>query len=107
MTKAQEKMVNRIRNDAETMHNNGGYEIKQWEVKDNEWGTVSIYFEIGLIGDEGTMAEYIGRDSLQIFIGPKGGTKIPCYTRKKDGSFRNFYEKYTNIWSACYSYNHH
>ena len=107
MARAQENMVNRIRKDAETMHSNGGYEIKQWEVKDNEWGTVTIYFEIGLVGDEGTMAEYIGRDSLQICIGPKGGTKIPCYTRKKDGSFRNFYKKYTNIWSACYSYSHH
>lgn len=107
MTKAQEKMVNRIRKDAETMCGNGGYEIKEWEVKENEWGSVSIYLEIGLIGDEGTMAEYIGRDKLQIFIGPKGGTKIPCYTHNKDGSFRNYYEKYTNIWPACYSYSHH
>jgi hypothetical protein len=107
MTKSQERMVNRIRRDAETMHNNGGYEIKQWEVKDNDWGTVSIYLEIGLIGDEGTMAEYIGRDSLQIFIGPKGGTKIPCYTRKKDGTFKNYYAQYKNIWQATIAYGRH
>lgn len=107
MTKSQEKMVNRIRKDAETMHSSPKYEIKEWEVKDNEWGTVSIYLEIGLIDDEGTMAEYLGRDKLQIFIGPKGGTKIPCYTKRKDGSFRNFYEQYKDIWQATFAYEHH
>ena len=107
MTQSQDRIVKRIRRDAETMHTNLGYEIKEWEVKENEWGTVSIYFEIGLIGDEGTLAEYLGRDKLQIFIGPRGGTKIPCYTKRKDGSFKNYYEHYKNIWQATFAYGHH
>jgi hypothetical protein len=107
MTNMQQRVVNQIRRDAEKMHSVGNYEIKEWEVIDHEWGNVSVYLEIGLVGDEGTMAQYIGRDKLHIFIGPKGGTRIPCYKTKKDGTFHNYYSKYINIWQATQAYGKH
>ena len=107
MTQAQQRMVNRIRREAENMHSSSDYEIKEWDVQDTDWGTVIIYVEVGLVNDEGTMAQCLCRDRVQLFIGPKGGTKFPVHRCKKDGTIHNFYKSYTNIWSATYEYDKH
>ena len=107
MTAKQDRRIKQIRREAETLHSTPGYEIKQWDVKDNEWGTVTVYVEIGLVGDEGTAAEYLCRDRVQLFIGPRGAVKFPVYKRRKDGSFHNYYKQYKGLWLACYEYGRH
>lgn len=51
------------------------YELKEKHVE--EWeecgGTVYVRLEIGLIGDEGTLAEYACRDMTHVMIGKRGG----------------------------------
>ena len=88
MTNQQEIKVNMIRRQAENLHGNysSDYEIKEWRVEENEF-FVSVIVEVGLIGDEGTMASILGRDKLQVFIGKKGGTKIPVYNRKTEKTY--------------------
>jgi len=50
------------------------YEVKELEVTTSEdWKDVLVSLEIGMAGDEGTMAELICRDHYQFFIGPRGG----------------------------------
>lgn len=109
MTQAQKRKINFIRKQAENMHGkqSDSYEIKRWEVTDNEWGTVTLFVEIGLKGDEGTMAEYLARDSVQIFIGPRGAAKFPCYKARKNGTFHNYYKPLKDLWMACYDYKTH
>ena len=84
MTKQQERKVNMIREQAENLHgkHSSEYEIKEWKVEENEF-FVSVVVEVGMIGDEGTMASIICRDRLQVFIGKRGGAKIPFNTDKK------------------------
>ena len=108
MTSTQERMINRIRREAETMHGkySDKYEIKAFEVNDNGY-SVGLFVEVGLIGDEGTAAQYLARDSVHVFIGPRGGTKIPCYKARKDGSFHNYYKSYRDIWQATLDYKAH
>lgn len=83
MTKMQEMKVNMIKKQAENLHHSysSSYEIKQWEVKENEF-FVSVVVEVGLKSDEGSLASILCRDRLQVFIGKKGGAKIPVYNGK-------------------------
>lgn len=94
MTKQQEMMVNRIKNDIIRhdfidSHKKGftveesRYEFKQFEVTEHDFGTVSVYSVVGLKDDEGTMAALIARTYRQIFIGARGGVR--CYDNQKKG----------------------
>lgn len=85
MTKQQEMKVNMIKRQAENLHGkfSTNYEIKEWRVEENEF-FVSLVVEVGMIGDEGTLASIFGRDRLQVFIGKRGGAKIPFYTGNKN-----------------------
>lgn len=50
------------------------YEVKKLKVTTSEnWKHVFVSLEIGMVGDEGTMAEIVCRDHYQFFIGPRGG----------------------------------
>lgn len=49
------------------------YEVKKFELVENEHGTISLYVQAGMIGDEGTYAAILARDTLHIFIGKRGG----------------------------------
>ena len=77
MTKQQEQKLNAIRNAVtrQWLYNDDS-EIKTWEVEENEF-FVSLRVEVGLKGDEGTMAAIFGRESALIFIGKKGGLSYP------------------------------
>lgn len=100
MTKQQEQKVNRIKQVAllEWVINDD-YEIKKWEVEENEF-FVSVNVEVGLKGDEGTLAAVFGRNSAHIFVGPKGGM---TYWRKKG---KNKRLKYINLWEVHCAQNH-
>lgn len=81
MTKAQEKMVNKIKYmmEQEFFYDKEKYEIKQFDVSETEY-FVSVVGEVGLKGDEGTLAQVFGRERFHLFIGKKGG--ITYYNRK-------------------------
>lgn len=85
MTKQQEMKVNMIRRQAENLHgsHSSDYEIKEWRVEENEF-FVSLVVVVGLIGDEGTVASIFCKDRLQVFIGKRGGMKIPFYKNNKN-----------------------
>ena len=55
-------------------HGGGDYEIKRYEVKDYKY-FISVSLEVGLVGDEGTMASIFCRDRVHLFVGTRGGIK--------------------------------
>lgn len=63
---------------------NGRYEIKQYDVK--EFPTfLSVVIEVGMTGDEGTLASVICRDRAHVFVGKRGGiTYYPTTSKSKD-----------------------
>ena len=87
MTPSQKKAVERIRKLAERDLFHGGpekYEFKTWEVEDCG-SFVSVVLEVGMKGDEGTLAVLV-RDRAQLFVHRGGGITYPVYT-KRNGSF--------------------
>ena len=55
-----------------------------YEIKEVSWSLISdkvmsLTVEVGLVGDEGTMASIFGRSRKHVFIGPRDGTST--YTR--------------------------
>ncbi len=101
MTDRQERMVNRIKREAEECFDS--YEIKNFEVEENEF-FVSVLIEIGTPGDEGTLAEAFCRYRVLVFIGKRGGTRIPCHKFLKNGEIKCFYRKYTEFFSSALAY---
>lgn len=74
MTQAQEKRIESIRKDLEYefFNNHKNPEIKKFEVKELEYGSVSLIAEVGSVGDEGTCAEILCRERIHVFIGKNG-----------------------------------
>ena len=100
MTRSQEQAISKIermvRKEGAAMFRE--YEIKEWEVHENEY-FVSLIFEIGNKGDEGTLAQYICRDRAQLFIGPKGGIRYPM---TKNGKYiERRFEGYSILQAVC------
>ena len=90
MTKAQEKAIKKIRTLVESDLYSDSYEIKKWDIDENEY-FVSLVIEFGLKNDEGTLAAVISRDRAHLFIGKRGGITYPVskngkyYTKKFKG----------------------
>lgn len=86
MNKAQERAVERIRTGAfeafDHSRGEGKYEIKKFEVNEHEY-FVSVYAVVGMVGDEGTMAEIICRNKVHFFVGKRGGVTYPVWNEKK------------------------
>ncbi len=92
MTQAQEKAINRIRKLAE-QECRDRYEVKEWKVSECEY-FVDVVVEMGLTGDEGTLAELIARDRAHLFIGKRGG--ITYYaTGKRNGLSKRTFHGYS------------
>lgn len=91
MTKAQEKKLNKVKSmmEEEFMYDKEKYEIKRFKVNDMEY-FVSVVGEVGLKGDEGTLAQVFGRERFHLFIGKKGG--ITYYNKKGITKHLNKYE---------------
>ena len=95
ITKSQEKAIARIKRDFETLHGHcqESYELKKFdhEFLSEEVAIISLIGEMGLIGDEGTMAQVFGRDRIHVFISPRG--KIYYYgPRGGKRTYRTIYE---------------
>lgn len=77
MTTAQTKAVETLKKEFFKYYSYGHPETREFkEIHVEEWeevGTVYIRLEMGLIGDEGTMAECFCRDTTAVCIGKKGG----------------------------------
>ena len=84
MNSKQQKMVDRIKAslDKELARRNDEahdlkYEVKTFEVDDSyfeEHGIVFVYAQWGIVGDEGTLAAALCRESVHFRIGQRGGT---------------------------------
>lgn len=84
MNDRQQKMVDRIKTtlDKELARRNSEehdlkYEVKTFEVDDSyfeEHSLVFVYAQWGIVGDEGTLAAALCRESVHFKIGPRGGT---------------------------------
>lgn len=84
MNSKQQKTVDRIKAtlDKELVRRNADsdtikYEVKTFEVDDSYFekhGLVFVYAQWGIVGDEGTFAAAICRESVHFRIGPRGGT---------------------------------
>lgn len=86
ITRKQARVIDGII-DYTTLH--GHYEVKELNVEEF-YGDVSVRLTVGMPNDEGTMAEYICRDSYLFWVGKKGG--VYQYKEKKDGS--DYYKVY-------------
>ena len=98
MTTIQEKKIEAIR---KFMNNLMGkysdeYETKSEEIQDIGYGYVMFYMQVGMKGDEGTMAAVFGRDTIHVTIGPKGGMSCPCKS-KKDGKHIEYTDTMTGV----------
>lgn len=99
MTKSQEKAIAKIRSLVERELYSDQYEIKRFDITDNKY-FISLYVQYGLIGDEGTLAEALGRDSAHLFIGKRGGITYPM--SKKNGKFyTKKFEGYSILQAVC------
>lgn len=97
MTKAQERMVERLKRAVEEQdllsHN---YEIKSIEVKEIVMDRLVVFTsETGLKGDEGTAAAILCRDLRYIEIGPRGGLKGYGHNDRRIRGRRCLYEHWT------------
>ena len=82
MTRLQEKAIEKIRKLVERELYSDDYEIKQWDISENEY-FVALVVEYGLKNDEGTLASIFARDHAQLFIGPRGGITYPVFKNGK------------------------
>lgn len=78
MTDMQKKAVETLKTEFFKYYSYGKPETHEFkEVLVEEWedcgGTVYVRLEMGLIGDEGTMAEWACRDTTHVMIGKRGG----------------------------------
>lgn len=98
MTKSQEQAVKRVRALVESELLSDDYEIKQWDVHENEY-FVSLVVEYGLKNDEGTLASLIARDRAHLFIGKRGGIRYPV---SKDGqTIYRVFKGYSILQAVC------
>lgn len=109
MTRQQRAMVEKIRHEAETLHgkNSDDYEIKEFKVTEEDWNVVTVWVVIGLKNDEGSMAEVLCRDDVQLFIGPRGAVRFYVTRKQKSGNYKTYAMKYRGLWNACYEYSKH
>ena len=72
------------------------YEYKRFDAEIIE-GTrlLSVVTEVGLIDDEGTMAEVFARTRRHIIVGPNGGMELcnPAKFTKRNGTWRKVSQK--------------
>ena len=102
MTKAQERKIATLKKLAEEnlFYSKNEYEFKRFDVKAIDGcNTVSVVIETGLVGDEGTAAQYYAREYGMFFVGPKGG--IHYYSKK--GIRKSMKVFYSAIYEQKYS----
>lgn len=97
MNKTQEIKLEMLKRDfLNDFNRNGNHEIKQFEVTDLD-KVVMVFIEVGLIGDEGTMASILCRNTAMFNIGQRGAL------RHYNKATRNF-KKTSTLLGACLDY---
>lgn len=87
MTKEQERSIKLIERKAmDILFYGKDYEFKKFEVEENEY-FVSLVFEVGAIGDEGTLAAVFCRDYGHVWIGKRGGITYPVNSKRAKNGF--------------------
>ena len=95
MTRLQELAVQRLKGECErAFFYSPEYEFKSWDVREH-YRFVSVYAEVGRVGDEGTLAAMYCRDRVHLFIGERGAMSYPvtsngryvCRRRGRKGVF--------------------
>ena len=93
MNKRQARTVERLHREilkTFTFGGNSEYEYKEWEVYESKITEnkdfVSVVAEVGMVGDEGTMAEIFCRYRVHIFVGQRGGLTYPA-SNKRTGRY--------------------
>lgn len=86
MNKTQERTVERIRHDVmdafDLSHGKGEFELKEFRVNECEY-FVSVVAEVGMVGDEGSLASIFCRNRVHIYVGKRGAMTYPCYKNGK------------------------
>lgn len=98
MTNSQKKAIKRIENLTKEILWNDKFEIKLWEVEENEY-FVNLVVETGMKGDEGTMAAIFARDRAQLFIGKRGGITYPV--SKNGRHYTKVFGGYSLLQAVC------
>ena len=96
MTDRQRWAITRIKKDVERCLTEYK-ELKAWEVRENEY-FVSVVFEMGFVGDEGTLSEYLLRLRGQVFVGKRGGITYPMWNHAKNTMYR---KRYRSALGVC------
>jgi hypothetical protein len=104
MTNAQSRAIERIRQEAQsTLFYGDGYEFKRWNVTENEH-FAAVVLEVGMIGDEGTLAEAVCRDRAQLFVGKKGDITYPYNYYTNSGEMKFTERRYKGLMKAVLDY---
>lgn len=108
MTRAQEQAVARVRKLVEReikgiYGDKDCYEIKCWEITEYD-SFIALVVEYGMKGDEGTLAEVIGRNRAHLFIGKRGGITYPVSKKLKSGEYKHYtkhFKGYSILQAVC------
>lgn len=76
MTHKQEQAIKWLREEifVNDSNHHDGYEYKQFDVTELDWGNkIQVISDVGLVGDENTLACIFARTRRHILIGPRGG----------------------------------
>ena len=104
MTPDQKRKIEKLRKDAETYAS--FMEIKKFDVEETCSKFVSVFVEIGMIGDEDNIfSRLYNREHTLVFIGKRGGMKVPHSRQLKNGKWTHGYKPYTSFFMACRDYN--
>lgn len=98
MTNAQNKAIETLKSSffKAFSYKANEYEFKEVFVEEwNDTGIVYVRLEMGLIGDEGTMAEIFARNSTAVCIGKRGG-----YFSYRDSGKHSYVS--LSLTEACY-----
>lgn len=95
MTKAQERAIKLIENKAKQfLFCSENWEFKEFDATDMGH-FVSLTFEVGMKGDEGTLAEFMCRDRGHVWIGKRGAITYPVDSKRAKYGFTT--KKFTGI----------
>ena len=104
MTPTQRRMIEKLRKDAETYVS--FMEIKRFDIEETCSSFVSVFVEIGMIGDEDNpISRLFNREHTLVFIGKRGRMKVPYSRELKNGKWIHGYKPYKSFYSACRTYN--
>lgn len=80
MTESQAKALCKILRELGTFNIGGNCEIKEYEVEDYKQ-FISVVAEVGMVGDEGTLASLLCRYRVHLFVGKRGGITYSATSR--------------------------